>query len=111
MNEIELTRKIKIMIMREFPGTYIQRVSDKFLSGLPDLRVICFGLSGDLEVKLPGKGKQSEPSEIQKKVLEWIRAAGGTCGVAKSVDEARLWMSRLYIKGRAYHESRIGKNS
>ena len=111
MNEIQLTAKIKVMIRREFPGVYVQRVSDKFLSGLPDLRVICFGLSGDLEIKLPGKGKASRPSEIQEKVMEWITAAGGSCAVAQSVDEARLWMHRLYIKGRAYHESRISQNS
>ena len=89
----------------------LSTVSDKFLSGLPDLRVICFGLSGDLEIKLPGKGKQSEPSPIQKKVLEWISASGGYTGVAKSVDEARLWMHRFYKKGRAHHESSICKNT
>lgn len=111
MNEIELTAKIKIMIRKEFPGTYVQRVSDKFLAGLPDLRVVCFGLSGDLEIKLPGKGKRSEPDPIQKKVMEWITAAGGTCGVAKSVDEARVWMTALYNKGRSHNESCISKNT
>lgn len=107
MNELQLTAKIKAMIRREFPGTYVQRVSERFLSGIPDLRVICFGLSGDIEVKLPGKGKLSEPSPIQKKVLENISAAGGHCGVVKTVEEARAFMAVLYKKGRAYHESRI----
>ena len=107
MNEIVLTAKIKVMIRKEFPGVYVQRVSDRFLSGIPDLRIVCYGLSGDLEIKI-GNGKVSP---IQQKILDRISAAGGTCGVAKSVEEARLWMHRLYIKGRAYHESRISQNS
>lgn len=110
MNEIQLTRKIKIMIEKEFPGTYVQRVSDKFLCGIPDLRVVCYGLSGDLEIKLPGKGKKSEPDPIQKKVLEWIEASGGYTGVAKTVEEARLWMQKLYKKGRVHHESCLCQN-
>lgn len=110
-NELVLTAKIKVMIRREFPGTYVQRTSDRFLSGIPDLRVICFGLSGDIEVKLPGKGKQSEPSPIQKKVLEMISAAGGHWGVVKTVDEARDFMRSLYEKGRQHNESCIRKNT
>ncbi len=111
MNEIDLTRKIKKMIEAEFPMMYVQRVSDKFLAGLADLRLVCYGLSGDLEIKLPGKGKRSEPDPIQKKVLEWIEASGGFTGVAKSVEEARLWAHRFYKKARVHHESSICKNS
>ena len=111
MDEIQLTAKMKIGIKRKYPMMYVQRVSDKFLSGLPDLRLICFGLSADLEVKLPGKGKKSEPSEIQKKVMEWITASGGITGVAKTMEEAITFADRLYEKGRAYHESRIGQNT
>ena len=111
MNEIGLTRKIKLMITREFPNAYVQRVSERFLSGIPDLRVVCFGLSGDIEVKLPGKGKKSEPSPIQRKVLENIIAAGGNCGVVKTVEEAREFMTALYKKGRDRYESRINQNT
>lgn len=111
MNELNLTRKIQLMIRREFPSTYVQRVSDRFLSGIPDLRVICFGLSGDIEIKLPGKGKNSDPSPIQKKILERISAAGGHCGVVRSVNDAYLFMNRLYEKGRQHNESCIRKNT
>lgn len=111
MNEIYLTRKIQKMIKKEFPSVYVQRTSDRFLSGIPDLRVICFGLSGDMEIKLPGKGKLSDPSPIQKKVLENISAAGGHWGVVKTVDEAREFMRGLYEKGRQHNESCIRKNT
>lgn len=107
MNELVLTQKIKEMIRDEFPGTYVQRVSDRFLSGIPDLRVICFGLSGDLEVKI-GKGKVAP---IQYKVLERIQRAGGYVGIVRSVDEARVWMYKLHKKGRVHHESSICQNS
>lgn len=106
MNEIILTAKIKTMIQKEFPSTYVQRVSDRFLSGIPDLRIICFGLSGDLEIKI-GKGKTSP---IQEKILERITAAGGVCGTVRSVDEARLFMHRFYRKGKVHHESSICQN-
>ena len=109
VNEIELTQKIKNMIKREFPDAYIQRVSDRFLSGIPDLRVISYGLSGDIEVKLPNS-KASKTSAIQDKILEYISAAGGAVAVVKSVDEARIFMIRLQRKGRVLYESGICQN-
>src|SRR3990167_3048123 len=97
------------MIKREFPDAYIQRVSDRFLSGIPDLRVISYGLSGDIEVKLPNS-KASKTSAIQDKILEYISAAGGAVAVVKSVDEARIFMIRLQRKGRVLYESGICQN-
>jgi len=104
MNETILTAKIKVMIRKEFPGTYVQRVTDRYLSGIPDLRIICYGMSGDLEIKLPGKGKKSDASDIQAKVMEWMKAAGGTVGTARSVEEARLWMHKFWIKAKQQKE-------
>ena len=107
MNELILTAKIKVMIRKEFPGTYVQRVSDRFLSGIPDLRIVCFGLSADIEIKMPG----CKTSPIQDIILQKISAAGGACAVVKSVEEARVFMHRLYRKGRVHHESSICQNS
>ena len=53
--ELKIMRRIQAMIEKEFPKAYCQRASDKFLSGIPDLRVISHGLSGDIEVKLRDK--------------------------------------------------------
>lgn len=94
--EIRLTGRIQAMLKKEFPHLYVQRVSDKFLSGLPDLRVICLGFSGDVEIKT--SEKRSKPSAIQLKVHEWIRAAGGEVVVVRSVDEARAWAQEFSIK-------------
>lgn len=115
--EVPLTGRIRLMVKREFPEVYIQRVSDKFLAGLPDLRLIAYGFSGDLEVKTTHK--RSKTSKIQDKVLEWIDQAGGARGVVRSVEEARLWVRKFStesrmkaevlesIMGRTYgHESR-----
>lgn len=98
MNEVQLTTKIRTMICRQFPDVYVQRVSDRFLSGIPDLRVICKGFSGDIEVKT--FSKSSRTTKIQDKVLERIAAAGGACCVVRSVDEARDWMKKFTDEAR-----------
>lgn len=90
-DEIKLTRNIRAMILREFPEVYIQRVSDKFLSGLPDIRLLAYGFSADIEVKTMCKG--SRVSAIQEKVHERIRKAGGVVCVVRSLPEARAFMT------------------
>lgn len=102
MNEINLTRKIQAMIEKEFPNVYCQRVSDRFLSGIPDLRLVVLGFSLDIEIKLPGKGKKSDPDPIQEKVMGWIRKAGGETKVARSVDEVRVFLRYFESKCRAF---------
>ena len=102
MNEITLTANIRKMLKREFPAMYVQRVSDKFLSGLPDLRLISYGLSGDIEVKFNG----GRTSPIQDKVLENIAKAGGAFTVVYSIEEARLFAVRLQRAGQQYEQWR-----
>ena len=106
MNEIALTRNIRIMLKREFPAMYVQRVSDKFLSGLPDLRLISHGLSGDIEVKISSSqwNRAGRVSPIQAKILENIAKAGGAQAVVFSVEEARLFAVRLQSAGREYQQ-------
>lgn len=100
--EIKLTHRIQSMIEREFPKSYVQRASDKFLSGIPDLRVISYGLSGDIEVKWTGE----KPTPIQRKVLQYITEAGGAKAVVYSVEEARIFMHRLQREGLEYQNWR-----
>ena len=102
MNEITLTANIRKMLKREFPAMYVQRVSDKFLSGIPDLRVISYGLSGDIEVKI-GRGKTSP---IQNKILEYIAKAGGAWCVVYSVEDARVFALKLQKAGKHYEHWR-----
>ncbi len=100
MNEIDLTRKIKELIQKEFPGTFVIRFSDKFVSGISDLGIICYGMFGALEVKMPGKKRMGSKlygaSPIQDKFLQYVDNAGGKVGVVTSTEEARLWMHRFY---------------
>lgn len=98
MNEITLTANIRKMLKREFPKMYVQRVSDKFLSGLPDLRLISGGLSGDIEVKF-GSGRVKP---IQRKILDYISQAGGVWCVVYSIEGARLFAHELERDGQRY---------
>ena len=93
MTELQLTARIMKAIRTRYPSVYVQRVSERFLSGIPDIRIILDGLSGDIEVKLPGK----KTTGIQDKVLEWIACAGGACVVVTSVDEALDFIRELQI--------------
>lgn len=108
MSEIELTRKIKEMIKREFLGSYVIRFSDRFVAGISDLGVICYGMFGALEVKMPGQKKKNTKfgaSPIQDKFLEYVQDAGGEVGVVVSVDEARLWMHKFYKAAKLKHDT------
>lgn len=100
MNEIQLTQRIRQMVKREFPWVYVQRVSDKFISGVPDLRLIAHGMSADLEVKT-ATGKTTR---IQNWTMDKIREAGGAVGVVRSVEEARVWLTRFSKEARRRSE-------
>lgn len=110
--EISLTKKIKDMINSEFLGVYVIRFSDKFVAGISDLGIICFGMFGALEVKMPGKRRKDAKfggSPIQDKFLEYVQDAGGEVGVVVSVDEARLWMHKFYNKAKHQHDTANGR--
>lgn len=53
-------------------------------TGVPDLLVIIDGVALWFEVKMPGE----DPTEIQKAVMQEIRAAGCVVAVVESVSEA-----------------------
>jgi hypothetical protein len=57
-------------------------------AGIPDLLGCVNGLFFGLEVKQPGKGKKSKPSDLQKIEIELIQLAGGCAGVVTSPEEA-----------------------
>ena len=42
-----------------------------------------------LEVKLPGKGKKSNPTSLQQQFLDNVKEAGGIAGCARSVEDAQ----------------------
>lgn len=66
--------------------------------GLPDLRVVFYGLSLDVETK--AGGYQTTPA--QDEVIEDIRAAGGAVVVCKSVDEFDEALERLLARARQF---------
>jgi len=57
-------------------------------AGIPDFIGCIDGRFFGLEVKVPGLGKKSEPSELQKIEIGRIKLAGGTACVVTSPEEA-----------------------
>lgn len=63
-------------------------------AGVPDIICCCEGKFVALEVKVPG----NKPTELQKRTLEAIEAAGGVAAVVHSVDEVKEVMSAAQRK-------------
>lgn len=63
-------------------------------AGVPDIICCCEGKFVALEVKVPG----NKPTELQKRTLEAIEAAGGVAAVVHSVDEVKAVISAAQRK-------------
>lgn len=60
-------------------------------SGLPDIRVVFYGLSVDLEVKRPGE----DETQLQQKVHREIGDACGAVAVVRSVEDVERVLAKL----------------
>lgn len=93
MTETTLKNNILKMIRSEFPGTWVYKASDRWMSGIPDL-ILCVGTIGKfaaIEVKTE-KGKLLK---IQEYVIAKINASGGHARVCRSVNEAREFLKSI----------------
>ena len=85
MKESRLVSKI-IEAAEKIPKTWYYKVHGSIFShvGIPDVIGVTSGQFWAVEAKI----EQNGLSMIQRVILEKIRAAGGRCGVARSVDDA-----------------------
>jgi len=107
--ETRLHRRIKKAILKEYPLSYIKKIHGNQFQhvGIPDL-LGCLRIKGKtqvigffvgIEVKVPGKGKKSYPTEAQQNNIDDINKAGGIAGCARSPREA-LTIIRNGLKER-----------
>jgi hypothetical protein len=96
--ETRLYKKIKKAIEAEYPGSLVLKIhGNRFQNiGISDL-LCCIRVKGkwkdvgvftSIEVKVPGKGKKSNPTPPQARMLVEVSVAGGIAGCAHSTDEA-----------------------
>lgn len=89
--ESRIYRRIKTVILEEYPGSFIFKVHGNMFQhvGIPDL-IICLRVNRTLhvfvgiETKVPGK----HATEAQENVMRMIRRAGGIAFEAHNVEEA-----------------------
>lgn len=87
MNESELTRDV-VRELNKLDGCYAFRVhgGPHQKKGTLDITVCYGGRFSGIEMKMPGKEGNLTP--IQAANIKKIRAAGGSAGVATSLEEA-----------------------
>lgn len=88
---LERTIVAGIVRMAERNGWYVTKLHGGPMqkAGLPDLLMLKDGRAVFLEVKQPGLGKKSDPTLLQQRRMDEIRARGGCdCFVVRSVDDA-----------------------
>ena len=91
MTETALQRKIVKAIKQRWPEAWVYHPADHIRKGIPDLLICLKGQFIAIEVKLPGLGKKSQPTALQRHTLEKIRDAGGAVMVATTIEDA-MWV-------------------
>ena len=94
MNETQLKYKVLKFIHETYPQYWVYKTNDRFTAGIPDL-LIC-GPEGHLtaiELKRPGE----DATKLQQYVIDKIKKAGGTAGVAHSIDEVKKMLDKINL--------------
>ena len=91
MSEKLLKNKILKAIKKEFKNIYVVKLSDKFVSGIPDIHVLIEGIPFYIEVKF---GK-NDLTPLQAYKLDNINKAGGHAFTAYSVNDAILGIKEV----------------
>lgn len=80
-----LEQKVQARLIKELRGlgAYVVKVESASKKGVPDLLVCYKGRFYGIEVKQPGKERNTSP--LQEYNLELIRKAGGTAFVASDI--------------------------
>jgi hypothetical protein len=90
MDEATLSRKIRLALQKEFPGSYWAKIAGgpHQRKGLPDIVGCVHGQFIGIEVKLPSRRhEKGAVTEIQQDTLNMIYNAGGCSFVAYDVQE------------------------
>ncbi len=92
-------KRIMDAIGEKYPEALVVKIAQGAFSqaGVPDLMAIIEGHYFGLEVKRPYFHKKSE---LQKKTVEMIRAAGGSADFVTYVDEALGLIEEYFKNGR-----------
>lgn len=85
MRESSLKRKCLLYLRTLYPDVYVVKISDRFISGIPDLIICANGRFIVAELK----GEGGVVSKIQTVTLERIRKAGGLATVVRSLEELK----------------------
>lgn len=80
MYEATLQRQVIRAIRAEYPRAWVYKASDRFRSGVPDILICLRGVFCAIELKI-----NSKVTKLQEYELAKIEAAGGRCGVCRSV--------------------------
>lgn len=92
MNESYIVQSIRKMIKAEFPDmVWFYKASDMNTAGIPDIIGCLSGRFFAIEVKMPN----GRISDLQRYTLVKIQNAGGAVFVAKCVQDARDFLTRV----------------
>ena len=98
-DEGEFQSRVKKAVIEAYPEGYTVKIQQAQYStgGIPDLMTVIKGHYFGFEVKRPYFHKKSE---LQKKTIEQIRAAGGTADFISYADEALEMIEEYFKNGR-----------
>jgi len=85
MRESEIQTQILKYLKKSYPKAYIVKLSDKWVSGLPDIMMISDSIAFFFEVKVP-KGR---PTKIQLYTIKKLLKAGAQASVVRSVNDVK----------------------
>jgi hypothetical protein len=85
MLEQDLKRRVIKTLKDEFPGCFIWKISDRWISGIPDILFIYKGVHIFFELKTD----KGVVSKIQQYTIDKIMASGGYAYAVRSVEEVK----------------------
>ncbi len=96
MTEKQIKQKTLAVFKKRWPNAFVVKLSDMWISGLPDILFIYRGVVVFIELKVPGQ----DARPLQRFILNKIKENMIPATVAHSADEAAEFVRcRLYEKG------------
>jgi hypothetical protein len=99
MTETQLKIKVLNYLKENHPQYWVYKTHDFSHSGIPDL-LLCADKGHMVAIELKsGKDDYTKRKgwKIQKYMLDRINAAGGTAGVARSVDDVKKILDKVRV--------------
>ena len=95
MTESQLRNKT-MLFLKTVPHVHVDKISDRYTSGIPDIIGCCKGHYFAIELKTV----KGVVDPIQKYVMNDINKAGGSATVCRSINEVVAFMSELIGGGK-----------